>query len=71
MEAKGTLIVYPDVRWDAPKSFRELEYDGLVYKFYNFVDNGDIDSVLAIIDWVRVDSNTFDHWTASFIPNAG
>ena len=71
METKGTLIVYPEVRWVTPKSFKELEDHGFVYKFYDFVDDDNIDFVLALIDWVRADSNTFDYWTPSFIPNAG
>lgn len=71
MGTKGTLIVYPDVRWIPPKTFKDLEDSGFVYKFYDFVDDDNIDFVLALIDWVRADSNTFDYWTASFIPNAG
>ena len=71
MEAKGTLIVYPDVRWVAPKSFAELKQVGLVYKFYDFVDTNDMDFIQALIDWVRADSKNFDYWTARFIPNAG
>ena len=71
METKGTLIVYPDVRWVTPKTFKDLEDSGFVYKFYDFVDDDNLDFVLALIDWVRADSNTFAYWTASFIPNAG
>ena len=71
MNAKGTLIVYPDVRWATPKTFKDLEDADFVYKFYNFVDNDDIDFVQALINWVRTDSKTYDYWTASFIPNAG
>lgn len=71
METKGTLIVYPEVWWVTPKSFKELEEHGFVYKFRDFVVDGNIDFVLALINWVRADSNTFDYWTASFIPNAG
>ena len=71
METIGTLIVYPDVRWVTPKTFKDLEDSGFVYKFYDFVDDNNIDFVQALIDWVQADSNTFDYWTASFIPNAG
>lgn len=71
MATKGTLIVYPDVHWIIPKTFVELERVGFVYKFYDFVDNDDIDFVQTLINWVRSDSNTFDYWTARFIPNAG
>ena len=71
METKGTLIVYPDVRWVTPKSFKDLENAGFVYKFHDFVNDDNIDFVLAIINWVRADSKTFDSWTARFIPNAG
>ena len=71
MGTKGTLIVYPDVRWIPPKTFAELEQVGLVYKFYNFVDTDDIDFVQALMEWVRVDSDTYDYWTARLIPNAG
>lgn len=71
METKGTLIIYPDVRWMTPKSFKELEDAGFVYKFHDFVDDDNINFVLTLINWVRADSNTFDYWTANFIPDAG
>ena len=71
METKGILIVYPDVRWVTPKSFKELEEHGFVYKFHDFVDDGNIDFVHALINWVRADSKTFYFWAAKFIPNAG
>ena len=71
MEIKGTLIVYPVVHWVTPKSFAELEQVGLIYKFHDFVDTDNMDFVQELIDWARADSETFDYWTARFIPNAG
>lgn len=71
METKGTLIVYPDVRWVTPKSFGELEDHGFVYKFRDFVDDDNIDFIISLINWICADSKTYDYWTARFIPNAG
>ena len=71
METKGTLIVYPDVRWVTPKSFADLEQVGLVYKFHDFEFIDSTDYMQSVLDQVSAKSNTYNYWTFHFIPNAG
>lgn len=68
MKAKGTLIVYPDVHWATPKSFKDLENAGFIYKFYDFVVDYN-DSIAPIINQVCADSKSFKYWAALFIPS--